>query len=225
MIEETLKLFFTRTFENEINEKMMYKNYRIDYLSLVSYINDIITIEYDSFIEYILSNYDVQYLTSDDVLQYSDLKDATTNICLKFKNNGDTGYRFLDIGKMLEDDGIEREDGAYRKYGENHSKTGENIGLLQKIDYTYYLSCIGSVMDLLSEEQQEKLVDRLLLRNKLIRRLIYKCIVYNEASYSYECGFLKQSTVTRRKSNVKRLVERVAICSNKYRDNISKINF
>ena len=140
---------------------MMYKNYKIDYISILSYINDIISIDYDIFIEYILRNYDVQYLTPDDILQFSDLDDATVNICRVFKEDGD---RFIEIGKMLENDGISRDDGAYRKYGENHSKTGENIGLLQKIDYTYYLSCLGAVLDLLNEEQQEKLIDRLLLR-------------------------------------------------------------
>lgn len=225
MTEETLQLFFNRKFEIEINEKMMYKNYKIDYLSVLSYINNLINIEYDDFIEYILKNYDVQYLTSDDVLQYSDLYDATINICSKFKANGDSGFRFVEIGKMLENDDIVREDGAYRKYGENHSKTGENIGLLQKIDFTYYLSCLGAVLDLLNVSQQEQLINRLLLRNKLIRRLIYKSIMYNNSSYSYECGFLKKSTINRRKSNVKNLIKIVAVCSRKYKQKILEINF
>lgn len=225
MMEETLKLFFTREFEIEINEKMMYKNYKFDYLSVLSYVNNLINIEYDIFIEYILNNYDVQYLTSDDVLQYSDLYDATINICSKFKINGDSGYRFIEIGKMLENDGIDREDGAYRKYGENHSKVGENIGLLQKIDFTYYLSCLGAVLDLLTDIQQEEIINRLLLRNKLIRRLIYKSIAYSESSYSYECGFLKESTMNRRKANIKKIIKKVAECSIKYKDEILKVKF
>lgn len=225
MVKGTLELFFTIKYEIEINEKMMYKSFKIDYISILNYINDIINIEYDFFIEYIISNYDVQYLTSDDVLQYSDLYDATVKICNKFKNDGDKGYRFVEIGQMLEDDDIQREDGAYRKYGENHSKTGENIGLLQKIDYTYYLSCLGETMNLLNSEQQEKLVDRLLLRNKLVRRLLYKSIKLNNASYEYECGFLKASTMNRRKSNVKKIIVRIASNSKKYKDQISKIIF
>lgn len=225
MTEETLKLFFNKKFEIEINEKMMYKSYKLDYLSVLSYINNLINIEYDDFIEYILKNYDVQYLTSDDVLQYSDLYDATINICSKFKANGDSGFRFVEIGKMLENDGIVREEGAYRKYGENHSKTGENIDLLQKIDFTYYLSCLGVVLDLLNDAQQEELINRLLLRNKLVRRLIYKSIVYNDSSYSFECVFLKKSTMNRRKSNIKKLIKKVAECSNKYKDKILEINF
>ena len=225
MKEEALKLFFTRQFEDEINEKMMYKSYSFDYISVLNYVKDIINIDYDSFIDYIINNYDVHYLTPDDVLQYSDLCDATINICCKFKQYGDSGFRFVDIGKMLENDGIDRKDGAYRKYGENHSKTAENIGLLHKIDYTYFLSCIGNVIDLLTKDQQEEFINRLLLRNKLVRRLVYKCVVFHEASYSYECGFLKESTMNRRKTNVKKIISRVAISSKKYMDDILGIEF
>ena len=62
MIEETLRLFFSKKFENEINEKMMYRTYKLDNISVLNYINDIINIDYDYYINYIIENYDVQYL-------------------------------------------------------------------------------------------------------------------------------------------------------------------
>ncbi len=225
MNTELLKKFFSKEFELVINEKMMYRNYKFEILEVSSYVKKILEIDYDEFIQFAIDNYDVHYLTPDDVLQYSDFADATINICKIFKDSGDNGYRFIETGKMLQNDGISRNDMAYRKYGENHSKTSENLGLLQKIGFTYYLSCLGYILDLLTQEEAEKLVCRLILRNKLVRRLIYRSITSNNASYHAECGFLKIKTANRRKSNVRKLILKVENNSIKYKDTINHIEF
>ena len=111
------------------------------------------------------------------------------------------------IGKFLENDDIKRTDCAYTKYGENHAKTACQLGLLHCIDKKYFVSCLGYVIGDLSEEKQKKLLNRLLLRNKLIKRLIYKCYHNNVVIYNDEVGFLKDSTKLRRKSNVKKMIE------------------
>lgn len=80
---------------------------------------------------------------------------------------GATKFRFLEIGKILENDGELRKDLAYIKYLENQSKFAENVWF-KKIDYTYYLSCIGVIINQLSVENQKNLINRLLLRNKLL---------------------------------------------------------
>lgn len=225
MVKKVLDDFFSCSFESEINKKMMYRNYEFELSKVLFYVKQLLEIDFDDFIQYIISNYNVHYLTSEDVLQYSDFTDATVNICKSLKMFGDNGYRFLEIGKILQNDGVIRNDVAYRKYGENHSKTAENIGLLQKIEYTYYLSCLGYVLEYLTDLELTDLINRLILRNRLVQRLIYRSVNNGESSYSFECGFLKEKTAIRRKSNIRKLVQKVKISTEKFKPYIEKIKF
>lgn len=225
MVKKVLDDFFSCSFESEINKKMMYRNYEFELSKVLFYVKQLLEIDFDDFIQYIISNYNVHYLTSEDVLQYSDFTAATINICKTFKIFGDGGYRFIEIGKMLQNDGIIRNDMAYRKYGENHAKTAENIGLLQKIDYTYYLSCLGYILEYLTQIEINNLIDRLIIRNKLVQRLIYRSFIDGKSSYSFECGFLKEKTAIRRKSNIKKLIMRVKLTTKKFKIVIENIVF
>ena len=165
------------------------------------------TDEISSILKEQIKNYDVDYLTYDDVVQFSNIEDCTTNLCRVVKSNGDSGFGYVDIGKLLEDDGKERNDGAYRKYGENQVKTGEQLGLVHIIDATCFLMPFGYVYNDLDENQKKLLLARMILRNKLVKRLIYRSVVDKKSSYKRETGFLKESTQTRRRANVKRLFD------------------
>lgn len=198
--------FFYQNSEKEINKKMMFKSYVFEYQYVLDYINRLIQIELKDFIYYGIINYDVSYLNSSDVIQFSNLEDATFKVCSVIKENDDLGFGFLEIGKMLENDGIIRKDCAYRKYGENQAKTAECLGLLHSISSTYYLSCIGYIINELDKISKEKLLRRIILRNKLIRRLIYNAYTYKSADYRSEVGFLSETTISRRKSNIKYLI-------------------
>ena len=204
--KDIVKLFFDGTFEKEINEKMMFYKYEFETEKVKKYIDSIININMDEYIDYILNNYDVKFISSDDVLQFSNINDCTCNICNAIRKNGDKGFKILDIGMMLEDDGIKRSDLAYRKYGENHSKTACNLGLLQENSHVFFLSCLGYMYNLLSDNEQEELLCRLILRNKLVKKLLYKANKSDCVKYDEEVSFLKKSTIVRRKSNVKMLL-------------------
>ena len=198
--------FFSKTFEKGINEKMMYYSYCFDYDLVNNYVANITSVQLNEFIQYIVINYDVSYLEAKDVLQFSDFKDCTIRICDVIKKAGDHGFNFLEIGKYLESDDSHKKDSAYIKYGENHSKTATDLGLLYNLSNKYFLSCLGFIVCDLSEEMQEKLICRLILRNKLIKRFIYHAIKDGEDSYSNEVDFLSESTMIRRKSNVKKIL-------------------
>lgn len=215
--------FFNQTFESAINEKMMYYSYEFEYDLVLKNIYELLEIDLSEFLNYIISNYNVHYLTSEDVVQFSDFDDCTENICSLYKLNGDTGFKFVETGRMLLDDGIERNDGAYRKYGENHSKTACNLGLLQVNEHTYYLSCLGYIFNTLESEVKNNLVCRLILRNKLIKRLLYKVIRDGQAIYNNEVIFLKESTINRRKSNVKKLLKFIVDNNDCFSEIIQKI--
>ena len=100
------------------------------------------------------------------------------------------------------DDGAQRKDMAYIKYGENHLKTAEALGLLYELTRTYFLSCIGTVYISLCEEDQKRLLTRLFLRNKLISRLIKVTNTSNIDARQF-LYMLSDSTYIRRKSNLK----------------------
>ena len=206
MNSEILKGFFSYKFEKDINDKMMYYSYRFEYGSVLSYIYELLNISLMDYVDFIIQNYKVPYLEASDIFQFSNFDDCTKNICRVIKEAGDKGYVALDIGKLLENDGLERKDGAYIKYGENQAKTAVQLGLLNLLSNKFFLSCFGFVFNDLSDEMQSKFINRLILRNKLIQRLIYKSKTNGKAEYSYEAGFLSQSTLLRRKSNVKTII-------------------
>ena len=199
--------FFSKSFESEINEKMMYYSYSFEYEKVNEYVNNLLDIPLSVFIEFVLKNYKVPYLEASDVLQYSNFDDCTVNICKVFKDAGDKGFNALDAGKLLENDGVERKNGAYLKYGENHSKAATQLGLLCSLSNKFFLSCLGFVLNDYEPEKQKMLITRLILRNKLVQRLVYKAIKNGESSYLYETGFLSETTRIRRKSNVRKVIE------------------
>lgn len=199
--------FFNRNFEKSINEKMMYYSYSFEFEIVNKFILDVANIPLKSFLNYMREHYNISFLEPKDVIQFSNLSDCTTNICRKFKTNGDSGFNALEVGRMLEDDGVERKSGALVKYGENHAKTATELGLLQCMDNKFFLSCFGYVFNELSDEKKIDFLIRLILRNKLVWRLIYKAITRGSSNYYSETGFLSKSTQVRRKSNVKHLFD------------------
>ena len=99
-------------------------------------------------------------------------------------------------------DGVLRKDMAYIKYGENHLKTAEALGLLYELTRTYFVSCIGEIYLTLDEEDRKKLNVRLFLRNKFIARLI-KATATGKVDARQFLYMLSDATYIRRKSNIK----------------------
>lgn len=204
---ETLKIFFNMSFENEINNKMLYYSYHFEYNNVREYVNNLLSIPLSEYVGYLCDNYNVSYLEAKDILQFSNFEDFSTKICKVIKENGDKGFSVLDIGKFLENDGIVRKDGAYLKYGENHAKAAREIGLLFSLSNKYFLSCVGYIFNDLEEKIRNRLLIRLFLRNKLIRRIIYRWKSDGSVDYYNEVGFLSLTTQKRRKPNIKAIIE------------------
>ena len=171
----------------------------------LTYVNSLLSVPIESFIEHIKS-IKRQPIASADVFQFSNFENATKNLCSKIICAENAGLNFIDVGKMLLDDGISRKDEAFRKYGENHIKMAEAIGLAFKNGRTYYLSPIGCVFDRLSSTDQNKLMIRLILRNKLICQLLSMSLkeAFSLESFLYD---LAKSTYIRRKPNIKYVIE------------------
>lgn len=114
---------------------------------------------------------------------------------------GNKGFTHLEIGKLLQNDGVSRNDGAYTKYGENHAKTATYLGYLFSIKRFYYVSAIGYVLSKLSVEEQEKLFVRLLLRTNLFKTVFY-LVKNGNVSMRDIFDMLSEKTYIRRKNNI-----------------------
>ena len=194
--------FYSGKYEEKINKKTLYYSYNFPEQEVRGYVEKIISEPVDRYIEYIKGVKEREQITAKDVFQFSDMAHATVVICEKVKAYNNLGMKYIDIGKILLGDGKMRKDGAYIKYGENHVKTAEAMGLFFELSRTYFLSCLGYVYCDLSNEDRHKLLTRLLLRNRLIIRLMQASENgnINAREFFY---MLSDSTYLRRRSNIK----------------------
>jgi len=201
---DIIRRFFDRTFELTINEKMFYRDYSYPQDEVLGYIRSVLDCPMPSFINYIRNYCSVPYLEYTDIVQYSSLADATIGISRAIDEHGDNGFTFVELGRFLLSDGIERNDIAYRKYGENHSKTAQEFGLTQLLYSKTYLTCIGKILPTLSELDQIQLLRRLALRNRYFK-LIVVLSSREKIKLDSQMGLLAESTRIRRLPNVRKI--------------------
>lgn len=196
--------FFTQKYEKKINKDILY--YTFPKKEVTTYIEQVINEPVDKFVAYIKESNVKNKIEPGDVIQFSNIKDATINFCEKVNKINNPGLNFQEVGKLLQDDGINRKVGAYVKYGENHTKTAQTLGLAFELCNTYYLSGIGYIFMELSEENREKLLTRLILRSKLFTSMIQASVngKVNMREFLYK---LSDSTYVRRRSNIKKMME------------------
>lgn len=197
-----LDAFYSRTYENDINKKMLYYNYDFPTEEVENYVRQILCVPVEQFIQRDITMETTEAITPKDVFQFSTLEAGTDHICQVLNEAGNPGVTFIQAGKLLLDDGSQRKDMAYIKYGENHLKTAEALGLLYELTRTYFVSCVGMIYLNLNEEDRKKLNVRLFLRNKFIARLIKATASANVDARQF-LYMLSDATYIRRKSNIK----------------------
>lgn len=197
-----LDAFYSRTYENDINKKMLYYNYDFPTEEVEDYVRQILCVPVEQFIQRDITMETAEAITPKDVFQFSTLEAGTDHICQVLSEAGNPGVTFIQAGKLLLDDGTQRKDMAYIKYGENHLKTAEALGLLYELTRTYFVSCIGMIYLNLDTEDRKKLNVRLFLRNKFVARLIKATASANVDARQF-LYMLSDATYIRRKSNIK----------------------
>ena len=198
--------FFHYGLEERAKESILSGNVGSVRSETEAFLREISEIPLAYFMEYIYCNCRREPILAADVFQFSNIDDATINVCEAVCLNGNEGLSCRQIGRLLLNDGIERNEDAFNKYGENHIKTAEALGLAFKINRRcYYISGTGIVFYTLPVDVREKLLNRLILRNKLITQLI---LVANYGVVDLEAFLydLSASTYIRRKTNIKRII-------------------
>ena len=200
--------FFSRSFESSLNEKLFLRNYVLDTASVLSYIEELLSIPEVAFIECAIHSGAPSFISFQDVVQYSSLENATSKICQILLDTENNGLSYIEIGRLLLDDGKQRKNPALRKYGENHAKTAFELGLVQCLYNNNYLSCLGYVYNQLGKDARHELMRRTILRNNFIRKILFKAS-RGFVSLHNEMSFLAESTVKRRLPNIKQLLSMV----------------
>lgn len=206
-MKNTLGIFYSGEYEYNINQKMLHYNYTFPFDEVQEYVENVNQITIERLLEHMVSSYDNNSnIMPRDVFQFSNFENATFRLCQVLKIAGDPGVNFLEIGKMLLDDGKQRNDTALIKYGENHAKTAAALSLLHELSHTYFLSCLGYVANSLKTDQRKKLLLRLTLRNKLITHF-YIASQNGNIEARELLHRLSNSTYYRRRSNIKKVLK------------------
>lgn len=202
-MDEIVIEFFNKKYEKKINKDILYYSFPHD--NVYQYVENVIGEPISAYLDYILDLKTKELIKPEDVFQFSNLDDATINFCKKVKSIDNPGLTHKEVGKLLQDDGKERKDGANVKYGENHAKLAKELGLAFELCNTYYLSGVGYIFVELSKEQQEKLMSRLIIRSTLFKRL-YQASTNGNVDLRQFLYMLADSTYARRRSNVKKIM-------------------
>ena len=202
-METIVKDFFQKSYEDAINEHLFIRSFKLNKDELFDYVNRVVEVKLLEYCNYVIDYCHIDYLTFQDVVQFSSLDDATTGICQVLARAHD-GLHNLEVGQALLDDGTVRKEGAYRKYGENHAKTAIELGLVLENSGCYFLTCLGEIYNDLENSVQNELLRRTILRNRFFQKILIKSH-YGPVSIESEMSFFSQSTVKRRLPNVKTL--------------------
>ena len=113
--------------------------------------------------------------------------------------------RFVDIGQLFPQFIKQKNEVAFRKYGENQVKTSTQLGLTFKYYDHWYLTCVGYVYNDLDQLQQDSLLARTILRIPLYQILLLRLLKGDVFLAEYMKN-LAPSTQGRRAGSILRLL-------------------
>ena len=114
-MDELLKTFFSCQLESDINMKLLENDYCFPSDVMHQYISELICIDIKDYYNWLDDHFSTSLFSIDDVVQYSDFNDATNRIVDVLIESGDQGYSYIQIGKMIQNDGVERTEWAYNR--------------------------------------------------------------------------------------------------------------
>ena len=202
---EYIARFITRSFEKSVDFYMLSdKSYVVPKQKVKDYIFKVLAIPYREFIEYVKENKGV--IEDDQLTQSSNFAACSSEMCQVIESQGNLGMRFVDIGQQFPQYIKQKNETAYRKYGENQVKTAAQLGLaFEYYDY-WYLTCIGYVYNELASQQQEALLARTVLRIPLYQDLLLR-LFKGDVFLTEYMQQLAPSTKGRRAGSIMRLLD------------------
>lgn len=223
-MESILDIFFTKIFENSVNSQMLNYDFVFPIQQVKEYVEKINSTPVIDYLSYIEQNSMVCSLSSRDVFQFSNIEDSTRNLCKLVRAENDPGLKHIAVGKILLNDGKLRNDVAYTKYGENHAKFAEDLGIMHSLESVFFLSCLGQILNDLDEVSFKKLLTRLILRLRIVQKL-YLDSLKGKVNLRECLSVLSETTFIRRSSNVKTILKLLAESSEyDFHDFVAKVD-
>lgn len=197
-----IELFYNRIYEKDVNNKILDdKNYIVPKKQLLDYVNKLIEIPYIEFLNYIKEHSQTITYDKSDITQCSSFSACEIEMCKALLWGNNPGYQFIEIGKLFPTYVKTRNDGAYRKYGENQVKTASQLGIAFEYYNYWYLSCLGYIYPELSQEQKDSLLARTIIRNPFYQKLLLDLLNGSIKLQDY-MSMLSSITIKRRVSSV-----------------------
>lgn len=141
-----------------------------------------------------------------NIPQFSDFDDGINNVITIIRQMGDFGPGYEQIGKYLLGKG--KKPLAYVKYGENHAKLAQQLGLLkikkEGRQGTIYLSEVGKIYEAFPKAKKMEYIKKQVLKIPIIHELTFyknNIDIFEELSH-----YVAESTARRRTSNVKKIM-------------------
>lgn len=204
--EDVLLAFFSRSFEKPLNDRMLDNDFVFSKQVVLDYIDSLCNIPFKEFFDYCASVGVNRDYSSFNITQISSFQDCTVNLCKLLSEEGDPGLSAAEMGRVLTaGDAKVRDLGALTKYGENHSKAAYQLGLVQVLFDTWYLSCYGKVFCDLEAEVQQHFMARALIRDPFYQTILFDRLQEDVNLMTYT-SCLKFSTQLRRSPSVKWLM-------------------
>ena len=204
--KELIIKYYNHTFdcEGQLEDKLLCADLL---LALMAYsIDDIIGIITESF-----EKFDI---TTQDIPQYSNLDDCFKTAYL-IEQSGIEKVDFIKMGFLLVG-GATKKTVAYQKYGENQGKMAVLFGLLKlnpkqvipgnaKPRTSFSLTALGKAFNAFSEDKQELLKTKMMLRCKLMQNYYLRGRQQQLLDEDIK-GLLSESTYKRRGTNIRSFI-------------------
>ena len=173
--------------------------------SYISIVNNLTVSEINSIIDYI--DYSDFQLNSNDILQFSNFNNSTINL-IYVLSNIEESLNYNDLGLLLTESN--KNASAYKKYGENQSKTGELLELVSistSVPKTVSLTALGQTLLNSDKEEFDNVIFFQTLKCNLIKYLLSLCKFNEQVNVKELCmSIISEKTYLRRRSNIKHLV-------------------
>lgn len=203
---DNINCFYNSILDSYISNSLNLDHLILNYIDLIKS-NDFTYIS-SCFYSIIRSNIK---LSPSAVPQFSNFENGAYKLPKLLNEHNNSGYSFLEIGKFLLPAG--KKDGAYTKYGENHSKLAEILGLVHITNSSrsrlVYVSDLGLKFLELSDTNKKFFLKYQIYNIPLIKYLFNICFnnIIDIEEFILDISTLSQSTAKRRSSNIKGLIK------------------
>ncbi len=155
-------------------------------------------------------------MSSGNIPQFSSFYNGNVHLTKILHECGNFGPDFVVLGKYLTGNG--KKLGAYRKYGENHAKLGELLGLCF-IDTTprpnkVFLTNLGKIFVHLEDARQKEFVAKISVQIPIVNLVLKKAIRGIVNLRDEMTVYLSKSTLDRRLPNVMCILSNLRYYSN-----------